>query len=390
MERLGQINNKIITGDFIKINDQYFSDLKIDSLVKIALLTTISGYLKKNKIIINTKFKLPNKKSLEQFLSFLLNDRNFCPINYNLKIKEKLKKDESSINIQHNFQSIILFSGGFDSSSALLYSLKKGWKPLLLWIGFGQKNEKQEEKIVKKLAKRFQQKLLIIKLDLKELVDKGWKEWDYIVPARNFVFAAFAAAILSHSKFNKTNIIIGVHEEEFNHPNPGPDKSPHFFAYCTKLFSKYYKKQIRLITPFKNISKTDLVAYWQNTWEKKYKLDPHETISCYYGNNCGKCNACFKRSISFMAANIGLDKNIKINPFSNNAEHVREYLKRCFSKSKKSKFNNKRAIETLLAYKNAYKLLPTDSKNIMDNLSKSWQSKIIRKEKELKNFRKLC
>jgi len=384
---IGKIGFERINENIIQIKNRLFKRLPIDFLIKISVLTTIAGYLKINKISINEK-KIKNTRSLASFLSFLLNDRDFAPIKYKIKLSYyDLETKAKEINFKHNYNSVILFSGGFDSFCALLYALDRGWKPLLLWVGFGQKNEAIEEKVVEKAAKKFNQKLLIIKVDLKNYIEKGWQGWSYIIPARNFMFATFAAAILSYSKYYKNRIIIGVTEEEINNPNPGTDKCPYFFQYSSNLFCKFYKKDIKLITPFKFISKTELATHWRNTWLKKYKIDPRETTSCYYGISCGECNACFKRSVAFLAGGIGLDRNLKKNPFKADKKYINNYIKRCFkSLLKKKRFTEKRALETLLAYKKALNYLPKESKKIILNLSSKTKKELERKEKELNKF----
>jgi 7-cyano-7-deazaguanine synthase in queuosine biosynthesis len=386
-KEIGKVGLEEIKVSIIQIEDPLFKRLPLDFLIKISVLSTIAGYLKINEIFINAK-KIKDASSLENFLSFLLNDRDFAPIKYKIKLLYyDVKPKAKELNFRHNYNTVILFSGGFDSSCALLYALDKEWKPLLLWIGFGQKNEAIEEKVVRKIAKKFNQKLLIIKVDLKKYIEKGWQDWSYIIPARNFMFATFAAAILSYSKYYKNRIIIGVTEEEINNPNPGTDKSPYFFRYSSKLFCKFYKKDIRLITPFKFISKTELVAHWKNVWIEKYKINPHDTISCYYGVNCGICNACFKRSIAFLAGGVGLDSDQKKNPFRADERYINKYIKRCFrSFSKKKKFVRKRAIETLLAYNKMLNYLPKESKRIILNLPSRTKKELDKKERKLSKF----
>lgn len=393
MEEIGKIKNKIIYRDIIRVRNGSSKDLPIDSLIKIAVLAVIAGYEKSNDILFRGE-KFPRTgRSLENFLSFILNDRNFAPKKFKAKISNYLSSRDSksggrkSGRMGHKYNSIMLFSGGFDSSSALFYALDRGWNPLLLWVGFGQKNEREEEKVVRKLAKKFGRKLVTIQLNLKNYVERGWKDWSYIVPGRNFMFAVLGAAILAQSKKRTNYIIMGVTEEEYGHSDPCVDKSPRFFKYSSRLFSEFYKKNIHLISPLKSISKTELVANWKNRWFEKYAIDPHETVSCYFGTNCGVCNSCFKRSISFISGGIGLDKNLKRKPFLGNESFVRSYIKRCFDKvGPKTKFSKKRAVETLVAYKKSFDHLPEDVKKIINNLPPKLEKELIREEKRLNKF----
>lgn len=325
-------------------------------------------------------------------MSYLLNDRYFAPIKYQIKISNYTSQRINKIKIinekiTHNYNCVILFSGGFDSSSALLYSLDQGWNPLLLWVGFGQKNEASEKRTVKRLAKLFNRKLVTINLKLHDEVKRGWKDWSYIVPGRNFMFATLGAAILARSISQITYILMGVTNEEYYHSDPCVDKSPRFFRDSSKLFSDYYHKKIQVTTPLKSVSKAELAAHWKNYWTKKYGIDPHETVSCYFGKNCGVCNSCFKRSISFLAAGIGLDENLMKNPFKENETFVKTYIERVFGKvGHKTKLSEKRAVETLIAYKKMYEDLPSDVQKIVNNIPLNLNKKVIREEKRLNTF----
>lgn len=392
MEEIGTIKNRIISGDILKVEDRLFKNLSIDYLIKIAILTIIAGYTKSNDIIFHGKEFPFGEKHLEGFLSYILNDRDFAPIKFKIRISnytllKSRKTREEDERLEHDYDCVVLFSGGFDSSSALLYALDKGWNPLLLWVGFGQKNELSEKRAARKLAKEFNRKLIIIRLNLYTYVKRGWKEWNYIVPGRNFMFATLGAAILARSKHRINRIIMGVTKEEYYHSDPCVDKSPRFFNYSSKLFSKFYNKNIQVITPLKSVSKAELAVHWKNYWFKKYSVDPHKTVSCYFGKNCGVCNSCFKRSVSFLAAGIGLDKNIKKNPFKGNETFVKSYIERIFGRvGHKTKFSKKRAIETLIAYKKMFKFLPSEAKKIINNLPLRLKRELIKEEKRLEVF----
>jgi 7-cyano-7-deazaguanine synthase in queuosine biosynthesis len=393
MEEIGIIKNRLIPKDIIKVEDRLFKNLSIDSLIKIAILTIVAGYTKRDDIIFRGKEFPFWKKHLEGFLSYILNDRDFAPIKFRIKISNYLSRKNREAQkrdgrFKHDYNCVILFSGGFDSSSALLYALDKDWNPLLLWVGFGQKNEASEKRVAEKLAKRFKRRLVIIRLKLHAYTKQGWKEWSYIVPARNFVFATLGAAILAKSRHRINRIIMGVTKEEYYHSDPCVDKSPRFFNYSSRLFSKFYNKKIQVVTPLKSVSKAELAAHWKNYWLKKYGIDPHETVSCYFGKNCGVCNSCFKRSISFLVAGIGLDKNFKKNPFNKgNRAFLKPYIERIFGRvGRKTKFSKRRTIETLIAYKKMFRFLPIEVKNIINNLSLKLKRELMKEEKRLDAF----
>lgn len=300
-------------------------------------------------------------------------------MNYKLKINFSGTKSENG-QFKHNYDRVILFSGGFDSTAALLITLDKGIKPLLLWIGLGQKNEDTEYKVIKNISRRIKYPVSIIKIDLKKYIDKGWKEWDYIIPARNFIFAALAASLLRKSLKPNTVICISAHKEEVKHSNT--DKSMHFFNTCTSLFSDYYKKKMVVGTPFRKYSKTEIAAHWKNHWIKKYGILPYDTITCYYGNYCGKCKACLKRTISLLAAGWDPDPNIQVHPMSDpNDFLITDIL------LKLNRFSKNRKMETLIAIRKAWDVVPGSVKKKYESFDKKLIEESLRYENNLKKFK---
>ena len=385
--KIGKIGNKNI--HFLpKIESKVFKILPVDDLIKIAFLSVVAGYEKTNDVFLFLEKKLPErKKSLENFLSYVLNDRYFAPIKFKIQLHILKKQSEKKrANVNHEYNKLILFSGGFDTTSTLLYALDQGWDPLLLWIDFGQKNSKSEEKAVKKIAKKLDRNLIIIRINLKRYVEKGWKDWSYIVPARNFMFAAFGAFVLSFSNSSSNYLMLGVPKEEYYHPDPCVDKSPYFFRFTSKLFTKFYNKKIKLISPIKSFTKTELVAHWKNVWLKKYKIHPFETTSCYFGIKCGICNACVKRCLSFLAGGLGLESELRKNPF-HDENLVEVYIRRCFEKvGNKTKFPKEKALDVLLALKKVQSYLSNRVKKLLKKVLGNIEEKILERERYLKNF----
>ena len=386
--KIGKIGNKNIY--FLpKIESETFKTLLADDLIKIAFLSVVAGYEKTNDVFLFLEKKLPErKKSLENFLSYILNDRYFAPIKFKIQLhilKKQVGKEKKD-NIKHEYNKLILFSGGFDTTSTLLYALDQGWDPMLLWIDFGQKNAKSEEKTVKKIAKKLDRNLIIIRINLKRYVEKGWKDWSYIVPARNFMFAAFGAFVLSFSNSSSNYLMLGVPKEEYYHPDPCVDKSPYFFRFNSKLFTKFYNKKIKLISPIKSFTKTELVAHWKNVWLKKYKIHPFETTSCYFGIKCGICNACVKRCLSFLAGGLELEPGLKRNPF-HDENLVEVYIRRCFEKvGNKTKFPKEKALDVLLALKRVQSSLSNGIKKLLKKVLGNVEENLLKREKYLKNF----
>ena len=110
---------------------------------------------------------------------------------------------------------------------------------------------------------------------------------------RNAILALIASASVmpEAEKDGDTDIeiyICGV-KEDLN--ASAPDKSPEYFELLSKLassFSFYGKGYNITVKGFFDDDKISL-------WEKAGKPDMRNIISCYDGNNCGKCLACKRR-----------------------------------------------------------------------------------------------
>jgi 7-cyano-7-deazaguanine synthase in queuosine biosynthesis len=256
----------------------------------------------------------------------------------------------------------VLFSGGIDSTAALLSALDKGMRPLLLWVGFGQKNQDQEYQVVKEVSERIKQVLAVVCIDLAEYIEQGWKEWDYIIPARNFIFVSIAASVLGHSSAKVGCVFLAAHEEEIEESNT--DKSVRFFRICSNLFSDYHQRDICVTTPFASVTKTDIISYWNRYWIDRYGISPHATITCYYGNNCGRCKACYKRNIALVAAGTTCDPDLKADVFLDEVGFIRDdFLRRI------EHFPYKRKYEYLLALTRMKARLPREIRDYLDSLA---------------------
>ena len=374
-ELVGDIGGKQFTFQNLKFREEGIKIFR-DMPVKLSVLATIAGYLKKNNICVNASpFK---KQIMERFLSYVLNNKKFAPISYKLGISFS-GEDTENIGTKHSYDCVILFSGGFDSTAALLAALDRGLNPLLLWVGFGQKNEDKEYKSIKSIAERIGYPVSIIRVGLGKFIDKGWKDWDYIIPARNFMFAAFAASFLSRSTKQECTIFLSAHEEEIKHSNT--DKSNYFFNKCTQLFSEYYNKTIVLSTPFGKYSKAEIAAHWRNNWKVKYGILPYDTVTCYFGNNCGRCKACLKRTIALLAAGWNADPDLKLNPMADKDGFLaNDMLLRM------STFSRKRKMELLTAIRKSWDVVPWQVRKSYEKAGKKLVNSSVSYEDKLKKF----
>lgn len=327
---IGYIDGVNINDDVIKISGK--KHFEFNSIVKTALLVTLAGYYEKDNITISAE-KFYDRSKLNKFFSYVLNDKRSAPrvFKLNLKFTNEIKKVSSAGN--NNYQCIISFSAGLDSTAGILYALDKGLKVKPVWVGFGQKNEMEELKKVKSICKKLYLNPLIFKVDIKAFVDKGWIRWNEgIIPARNFLFASIASTIASKSSHKNVKIFLCAHKEEISMANT--DKSRRFFKTCTNIFSSFYKNNMELMTPFAKVTKPEIISYWKKYWANKYKLYPTNTVSCYFGTSCGNCPACINRAVAFSCSNTPLE-NYQSNPFKDKKGTIKlKYLNRFHSLKK--------------------------------------------------------
>ena len=123
-QKIGRrINYQEINSNLINLIN---NDL-LDAFTKVAILTVLAGYKQCDYIFVDDKFneKIDLKK-LSRFLSYVLNHKELAPRKFNLKITDKGNFiTKISIPKKNNYDGILSFSGGIDSTAGLLNSLDK-------------------------------------------------------------------------------------------------------------------------------------------------------------------------------------------------------------------------------------------------------------------------
>ena len=209
-------------------------------------------------------------------------------------------------------KSVILLSGGLDSSVVLSIAIKRGYEAHCISFNYGQRH-KTEIKCAKKqvkLQKANSHKVFNIDFyggsaltdNIKVPENKNVDEIPNTipltyVPARNTVFLAYA---LGYSEFlSCNNIFIGVNAIDYS---GYPDCRPEFIRQFEKLSNIATKKSIegkkfKIHTPLINMTKKEIIST-----ALKNKVDLKTTSSCYNpskGVSCGKCHSCLLRKKGF-------------------------------------------------------------------------------------------
>ena len=219
-------------------------------------------------------------------------------------------------------KTVVLLSGGLDSSTVLAIAVKQGFKPYAISFRYGQRH-KVELDAASRIAQSFNvEQHIIVDIDMQKIggsaltddinVPKERSEEQMgtgipitYVPARNTIFLSYAlgwAEVLGSS-----NIHLGVNILDYSgYPDCRPEyiKAFEVMANLATKASTEGEKKLSIHTPLINLSKSEII-------QKGIDLgvDYSLTSSCYdpssEGEPCGGCDSCQLRNKGF--AEIGIE-----------------------------------------------------------------------------------
>lgn len=205
-------------------------------------------------------------------------------------------------------KTVILFSGGLDSTTVLYYALSRGYKCNCLMFDYGQKHNKELKSAVK-IAKAVKVEYSIIKINLPWSNDVLTNKNKSVpihkvlpktvpptyVPGRNTLFLSYALSLAQ--SINAQAIFIGVNAIDFsNYPD------------CTTNFIKTYnnvlkalKTKIIVQTPLLKLNKAQIINLGT-----KLNVPYKDTWTCYngYKKPCMECDSCKLRAKGFKEAKL--------------------------------------------------------------------------------------
>ena len=192
---------------------------------------------------------------------------------------------------------LLLLSGGLDSTVLFYDLISNNEKFECMWLNYGQKNAGEEHRAVFELCKHNSIKLRCVQAPhIFDGVDSTilntsaphsiphTVESDFLLN-RNGVLLNIAAA---HCRA-RTTLLVAAHKSGSSYPD------------CQKVFYNRISKAIFYSTnclvdvdaPYIKMTKKQIV---KKAWDLALSpLDIMQTVSCYEGNNCGKCPACIAR-----------------------------------------------------------------------------------------------
>jgi len=215
-------------------------------------------------------------------------------------------------------QSLILFSGGIDSTTALYWSLKEGKKVTALTFDYGQRH-RVEIRLAKKLTERLKILHTILNVDLNQIGGSSLTDSSIplpqleqigeikeelpstYVPFRNGIFLALAAAWAEVN--NIKEIVCGFNVIDSPHY---PDTRRAFVEAMEEAINSgtgavFRKEKLHILAPFLDMRKSEIIRHGLSLG-----ADYSYSVSCYNGSEipCLKCSSCLLRQKAWEEAGL--------------------------------------------------------------------------------------
>lgn len=211
-------------------------------------------------------------------------------------------------------KAVVLFSGGLDSTTVLVYAMKQGYDVYPLTFSYGQRHVieiKQSERTLEKYGLLNRQ--TVFSIDLTpfvncSLINKKLEVPEFAenripstyVPSRNIIFLSIASGLAETLGAEK--IFIGVNSVDYS---GYPDCRPEFVDAFNKTIAVGTKQGvesgIKVEAPILNMSKKEIIELGMSLG-----VDYSLTHSCYNPTNdglsCGVCDSCRLRLEGFRQA----------------------------------------------------------------------------------------
>ena len=211
-------------------------------------------------------------------------------------------------------KAVVLFSGGLDSTTVLVYAMKQGYDVYPLTFSYGQRHAieiKQSERTLEKYGLLNRQ--TVFSIDLTpfvncSLINKNLEVPEFAenripstyVPSRNLIFLSVASGFAETLGAEK--IFIGVNSVDYS---GYPDCRPEFVDAFNKTIAVGTKQGvesgIKVEAPILNMSKKEIIELGMSLG-----VDYSLTHSCYNptpdGLSCGVCDSCRLRLEGFRQA----------------------------------------------------------------------------------------
>ena len=212
----------------------------------------------------------------------------------------------------NNQYALVVFSGGMDSTTALLWARREFSGVSAVSFSYSSKHNARELAAANVICRKLNIPRLEIPLDFigkyfhSSLLKTGGSipEGAYnetnmastVVPFRNGIMLAAAAGLAEDSGYSA--VILGNHTGDHA---IYPDCRPEFIDGMARAIGTGTAGKVKLLSPFCNMTKGEIAALGA-----KLGADFSLTWSCYNGRekHCGKCGTCRERKEAFREAGI--------------------------------------------------------------------------------------
>jgi len=197
-------------------------------------------------------------------------------------------------------KSIILLSGGLDSTVSATIAARKTRPVFALTIDYGQRAAKMEIFASKRICRVLKIKHRVIKLpffkefkkcelmgdNIKKFSKKFLTLKNIWVPNRNSLFINIAASFADY--YRADIIVTGFNREE---AREFPDNTRDFINSINKTFQFSTLRKIKVVSYVANYTKKEIYKLGL-----RYKAPLQYIYSCYLGSKkmCGRCPSCRK------------------------------------------------------------------------------------------------
>lgn len=190
-----------------------------------------------------------------------------------------------------NFDSVLLYGGGIDSTTLLFFLQQQGINPLAMYFEYGQKAQRLERLSLERWVPESRRK--IFSIDLKALVTSNIMAGENLAstPAsnalegRNLIFISLASAYAS--SVGARVLYLGFHAEPES--APFPDATEGFRLAVNTTLAAGMLNPITVEAPFSSWTRKEIFA-----WALKNAPEALEAHTCYedVSGGCGKCSHC--------------------------------------------------------------------------------------------------
>jgi len=207
-------------------------------------------------------------------------------------------------------KSVLIYSGGLDSTVLLCSLLDEGRQLKALGFDYGQRHKRElaagasiaadlgvDYRVVElPLGSLLVSALTRLELDVPEghYEDENMKRT--VVPNRNMIMLAIAIGYCSSIKFDSVCFAVHTGDHAIY-----PDCRPEFVAAMKKVARLCDWRSIEVEAPLLSLSKADIVVLGS-----RISAPFAQTWTCYLGldKHCGKCGSCIERREAFMLAGV--------------------------------------------------------------------------------------